>query len=126
MTPQEEQRHIEGAKSDPAAFGPLYEAYFNAVFGFIFKRVRGRDLTGELTSIVFLKALHALPRYEVTGAPFPAWLILSHNKHLNHGHFLVDDRPNNGADRFRGEWVHFGSERFENWEVVTGYLLERK
>jgi 5'-nucleotidase len=26
-------------------------------------------------------------------------LILSHNKHLNKGHFLVDDRPNNGAEK---------------------------
>lgn len=26
--------------------------------------------------------------------------------------FLVDDRPNNGADRFAGEWIHFGFDRF--------------
>src|ERR1035437_3798509 len=30
-------------------------------------------------------------------------LILSHHKHLNQGDFLIDDRPNNGADRFKGE-----------------------
>lgn len=51
-------------------------------------------------------------------------LILSHNKHLNKGHFLVDDRPNNGAEHFKGKWLHFGSERFPDWGVVTGYLLE--
>ena len=53
-------------------------------------------------------------------------LILSHHKHLNRGHFLVDDRPNNGAEHFKGKWIQFGSERFMNWEVVTSYLLERK
>lgn len=53
-------------------------------------------------------------------------LILSHHKHLNKGHFLVDDRPNNGAENFKGKWVHFGSARFPDWEVITGYLLERK
>ncbi|MCF8256333.1 MAG: sigma-70 family RNA polymerase sigma factor [Flavobacteriales bacterium] len=75
MTPQEEIGVIERAKTDPTAFGPLYETHFNVVFGFIFKRVRNSDLTGELASNVFLKALHALPRYEVSGAPFSAWLI---------------------------------------------------
>jgi len=37
-------------------------------------------------------------------------LILSHNKHLNSGDYLVDDRHNaNGSDRFLGELIHFGS-----------------
>ena len=27
-------------------------------------------------------------------------LILSHNKHLNHGDYLIDDRDKNGADKF--------------------------
>lgn len=49
-------------------------------------------------------------------------LILSHNKHLNAGHFLVDDRPNNGAKDFPGEWIHFGREPFEDWERVVRYL----
>lgn len=52
-------------------------------------------------------------------------LILSHHKHLNRGHFLVDDRPNNGAEHFKGKWLHFGSERFTDWEKVKGYLLDR-
>jgi len=29
-------------------------------------------------------------------------LILSHHKNLNDGHYLIDDRTKNGADRFRG------------------------
>ncbi len=52
-------------------------------------------------------------------------LILSHHKHLNAGDFLVDDRPNNGADRFRGEWIHFGQSPWQDWPAVTAYLLER-
>jgi 5'-nucleotidase len=53
-------------------------------------------------------------------------LILSHNKQLNHGHFLVDDRPKNGAEHFRGEWIHFGTEKFPDWPTATAYLLQRK
>ena len=53
-------------------------------------------------------------------------LILSHNKHLNRGDFLVDDRDRNGADRFEGELLRFGSERFPDWAAVVAYLKERR
>jgi 5'(3')-deoxyribonucleotidase len=50
-------------------------------------------------------------------------LILSHNKHLNKGDFLIDDRLKNGSERFEGELIQFGSEHFPNWEKVKSYLL---
>ena len=50
-------------------------------------------------------------------------LILSHNKNLNQGDYLIDDRTANGADKFQGELIKFGSERFPNWKIVCDYLL---
>ena len=35
-------------------------------------------------------------------------LILSHNKNLNIGDYLIDDRLANGASEFKGEHIHFG------------------
>lgn len=52
-------------------------------------------------------------------------LILTHHKDLNAGDFLIDDRTQNGVERFRGEHVHFGTERFPDWAAVTEYLLAR-
>ena len=50
-------------------------------------------------------------------------LILSHNKHLNRGDILIDDRDDkNGADKFAGEFIHFGSERYPDWDAVLEYL----
>jgi 5'(3')-deoxyribonucleotidase len=51
-------------------------------------------------------------------------LILSHNKHLNRGDYLIDDRTANGAGDFSGEHIHFGEEPFLDWDAVLGYLLE--
>lgn len=51
-------------------------------------------------------------------------LILSHHKNLNKGDFLVDDRPNNGAAEFEGQWIHFGSPEYPDWQNVTDYLLK--
>lgn len=56
------------------------------------------------------------------GNPAHKRLILSHNKNLNAGDFLVDDRLKNGAEKFTGEHIHFGSERFPDWQAVTKYL----
>ena len=51
-------------------------------------------------------------------------LILSHNKNLNSGDFLIDDRKANGADKFRGEHIHFGQQPFNDWSSVLEYLLK--
>ena len=59
---------------------------------------------------------------ENLGEPAHKRLILSHNKNLNAGDFLVDDRLKNGAAEFTGEHIYFGTERFPNWQVVTEYL----
>ncbi len=50
-------------------------------------------------------------------------LILSHHKHLNRGDYLVDDRPNNGADRFDGKLIVFGKEPFRDWPSVVEHLM---
>ncbi|WP_440999505.1 5' nucleotidase, NT5C type [Fodinibius sp. SL11] len=50
-------------------------------------------------------------------------LILSHNKHLNRGDYLIDDRTANGAGEFTGEHIHFGEEPFQDWDAVLEYLL---
>lgn len=59
------------------------------------------------------------------GAPAYKRLILSHHKNLNNGDYLIDDRTKNGADRFPGEHIHFGTEQFPDWESVVKYLLEK-
>jgi 5'(3')-deoxyribonucleotidase len=52
-------------------------------------------------------------------------LILSHNKNLNMGHYLIDDRPHkNGAADFKGELIHFRSEKFPDWNSVLDFLLK--
>jgi len=53
-------------------------------------------------------------------------LILTHHKNLNQGHYLIDDRTKNGADRFSGEHIHFGTSRFPDWASVVGYLKKAR
>lgn len=57
------------------------------------------------------------------GQPAHKRLILSHHKHLNRGDYLIDDRDANGAKHFTGEWIHFRSQKFPDWDAVRGYLV---
>ena len=50
-------------------------------------------------------------------------LILTHHKNLNKGDYLIDDRTKNGADRFGGELILFGSDAFKDWTAVVEYLI---
>ena len=52
-------------------------------------------------------------------------IILTHRKDLINGDYLIDDRPNNGASEFCGEWIKFGSEDFPDWDTVISYLSKK-
>jgi RNA polymerase sigma-70 factor (ECF subfamily) len=72
--PLSEAELIALAKSDPAAFAPLYELHFTVIYRFIHRRLAHRELAADLTQQTFLKAMLALARYEPRGLPFRAWL----------------------------------------------------
>jgi 5'(3')-deoxyribonucleotidase len=57
------------------------------------------------------------------GKPAYKRLIISHNKNLNRGDYLIDDRHHNGARHFKGELIQFRSDRFPDWKAVTDYLV---
>ncbi|MBQ7490735.1 MAG: hypothetical protein IJT51_09500 [Bacteroidales bacterium] len=69
-----------------------------------------------------------IQKYFGVGKESPVYkkVIISHHKYLNEGAFLIDDRPHkNGTANFKGELIHFGSEKFPNWSVVVKYLMEK-
>ncbi len=70
-----EMHQIIKAQADPARFGPLYDRYYKPVFLFLYRRTDDEDLTADLTSQVFLKAITYLPKYQHKGLPFSAWLF---------------------------------------------------
>jgi len=49
-------------------------------------------------------------------------LILTARKDLNIGDFLIDDSKYRGQQKFVGEWLEFGSDKFPDWSSVLKYL----
>ena len=80
------ERLVAAAKlGDPEAFGALFDHYYAPVYRYVAARVGRPSDAEDLAQLVFVKALEALPRYEVRGVPFGGWLFrLARNVVIDH------------------------------------------
>lgn len=70
-----EMQQVEAAKADPARFNVLYDNYYKSIFVFVYRRTGNEELSADITSQVFLKAIINIKKYEFKGVPFSAWLF---------------------------------------------------
>lgn len=76
---------INLARTDPDAFGVLYERYVERIYNYVFFRVGNASDAEDLTSKVFFKALKSIGGYKHMGLPFSAWLYrIAHNLVANY------------------------------------------
>jgi RNA polymerase sigma-70 factor (ECF subfamily) len=80
------ERLVEAAKGgDPEAFGALFDHFYGPVYRYVAARVGRPSDAEDLAQLVFVKALEALPRYELRGVPFGGWLFrLARNVVIDH------------------------------------------
>jgi RNA polymerase sigma-70 factor (ECF subfamily) len=80
------ERLVEAAKDgDPEAFGALFDHFYGPVHRYVAARVGRPSDAEDLAQLVFVKALEALPRYELRGVPFGGWLFrLAKNVVIDH------------------------------------------
>ena len=72
---------INLARTDPEAFGALYERYVERIYNYVFFRVGNSIDAEDLTSKVFFRALKSIGGYKHMGLPFSAWIYrIAHNQ----------------------------------------------
>jgi len=74
VTPPEHRLIERAQQGDPDAIAGLYRQYVQAIARYVAYRVPDEATVEDLTADVFLRMVEGLPGYQVTGAPFEAWL----------------------------------------------------
>ena len=70
------ERLVDEARSaDAWAFGQLFDHFHLPIYRYVVSRVHSPADAEDLTQLVVVKALEALPRYESRGIPFGGWLF---------------------------------------------------
>ena len=80
MDLDQEQKLIERAKTEGAAFGELYDLYYSKILNYVLRRTSDVEASEDITTEVFMKALDRIHTFNWRGIPFSAWLyrIASH------------------------------------------------
>lgn len=70
-------------RNDPAAFKQLFDLYYKAIFGYIFRRTADFDDTADIASEVFLKAFNNIRKFEYRGTSVKIWLYRIATNEIN-------------------------------------------
>ena len=80
MREESDSALIARAKTDPDAFGLLYERYVGRIYNYIYYRTGNHQDAEDLTARTFYRALKHISHYVDQGAPFSAYLYrIAHN-----------------------------------------------
>ncbi len=82
MDLEEERRLIEEARSNPLAFGQLYDAYYPVISNYLLHRLARAEVAQDLTAEVFFKAMTKLHTFSWRNLSFSAWLYTIANNEI--------------------------------------------
>lgn len=74
---------VERARSDPSAFGVLFDEYHPKILSYCLKRTASPSAAQDIAAEVFCKALKNLWRFRWRGVPFSAWLYRIATNEIN-------------------------------------------
>jgi RNA polymerase sigma-70 factor (ECF subfamily) len=76
---------VAAARTDRAAFGVLYDRYFDDIYNYIARRTGDQETAEDIAAATWERALSAIDRFELRGVPFLAWLYrIAGNVVANH------------------------------------------
>lgn len=74
MDLENEQEQIRRARTDPEAFGVIFDAYYPPILRYAVRRVGEVAVAEEIVSETFMKALKGLATFRWQGVSIEAWL----------------------------------------------------
>ena len=124
---RDEEHLIEQAKTDPEAFGRLYELYVEKIYNYIYYRLGNHHDAEDLTAKVFYRALNHIAHYNHKGVPFAAWLYrIAHNLvvnwHRDHSRRQMVGLENLDLSGDKQESPHHAAEQTNERELLLAAI----
>jgi len=124
---RDEEQLIEQAKTDPEAFGRLYELYVEKIYNYIYYRLGNHHDAEDLTAKVFYRALNHIAHYNHKGVPFAAWLYrIAHNLvvnwHRDHSRRQLVGLENLDLSGDKQESPHHAAEQTDERELLLAAI----
>jgi RNA polymerase sigma-70 factor, ECF subfamily len=82
MNLKNEKELIKKAQKDPQVFAELYNEYYPEIFNYILKRAANLEVTQDITSETFFKALKNLWQFRWRNISIAAWLYRCANHEI--------------------------------------------
>ena len=114
---------------DAEAFGALYDHYVDLVYRYVFYRVASRQLTEDLVSETFLRALRRIGSFTWQGRDFAAWLVtIARNliaDHYKSGRFRLEISTDDIVAASAGRPSHAAGPEMQVLDALTNDTLLR-
>ena len=95
---QSEEELVKRAQHNREAFGELYEIHYQRIFNYALKRTASVQLSLDITSVTFLKAMNQINKYRWRDIPFAAWLYRIASNEIN-DYYRKEGRRNISIDQ---------------------------
>jgi len=104
VTLADERALLARAQTSAAGFGELFDAYYDRIYAYAYRRVGSRDLAEDIAASVFEDALRGIRRLRWQGKPIAAWLYRIAGRRVadfyrtRHQHAPLDEFAPSGSD----------------------------
>ena len=95
---QSEAELVKRAQHNREAFGELYEINYQRIFNYTLKRTANVQLSLDITSATFFKAMNQINKYRWRDIPFAAWLYRIASNEIN-DYYRREGRRNISIDK---------------------------
>jgi RNA polymerase sigma-70 factor (ECF subfamily) len=122
MTLNDERALLKRAQSTANGFGELFDAYYDRIYAYAYRRVGSRDQAQDIAATVFEDALKSIKRLRWQNKPLAAWLYKIASRRV------VDSYRSARSDEPLSDWsapsdgLTHSMERDEEFAAVRGAM----
>ena len=115
-----EEQLLKDMEADPQKFGQVYQAFYNQIFGYVYRRTTDYEAAGDITAETFLKAYVNIGKFKWRNISLLYWLYQIATNELNKYFNSQKYRPNSLSriqEEYGLDFTDYSNAETENIKV---------